>query len=122
MFLTNVSVRSNVATFLFVITATDTEPPVITCPVNISVSADPMSNSTSVSWPQPTYMDNFRFGSVNVTHENGSVFFLGTEVVVYTAFDTSGNNGSCSFSVTVEGEDSSRIDIAAVDFTKLFLT
>ncbi|XP_071804899.1 uncharacterized protein [Asterias amurensis] len=91
--------------FTIIVYPTDTEPPMITCPVNISVSADPMSNSTSVSWPQPTYMDNFRFGSLNVTHENGSVFFLGTEVVVYTAFDTSGNNGSCSFSVTVEDNE-----------------
>lgn len=90
---------------------TDTAAPVIACPNDSFVSADPMANSTSVTWPPPVYMDNFRLGGLNVTHENGSIFFLGSTMVVYTAFDTSGNNGSCDFSVTVLGEDWSGIDI-----------
>lgn len=31
----------------------------------------------------------------------GSTFVLGTTLVVYTAIDTSGNAGNCSFTVTV---------------------
>ena len=87
------------------IAATDTNPPMISCPSDVMVPADNDTNSTIVTWLPPPYMDNFRVVSVNVSKANGSLFYIGSEVVVYTVYDVVGNNDSCSFSVTVLGKN-----------------
>ncbi|XP_022088734.1 LOW QUALITY PROTEIN: uncharacterized protein LOC110978223 [Acanthaster planci] len=87
--------------FVIQINSTDTEPPMIQCPDDIVLPADNGSDSTVVTWPPPPYMDNNRVILVNVTRENGSLFYLGTEVVTYTVYDVLFNNDTCSFNVTI---------------------
>ncbi|XP_038072761.1 uncharacterized protein LOC119741140 isoform X2 [Patiria miniata] len=87
--------------FIVRVNSTDTEPPMIICPSDVTVPADNGTNSTVVTWPPPPYMDNNRVVSVSVSKENGSLFYIGTEVVEYVAYDVVGNNDTCSFKVTV---------------------
>ncbi len=47
----------------FTITVNDTQPPVITCPANITVSNDPALCSAVVNYPLPTVTDNCGGGS-----------------------------------------------------------
>ncbi|XP_038051960.1 uncharacterized protein LOC119724809 isoform X2 [Patiria miniata] len=88
-------------TFVVQINSTDTQPPMIYCPADISLPADNGSDSTAVTWLPPPYMDNNRVVSVNVTRQNGSLFYIGSEIVVYTAYDVLSNSDSCNFTVTV---------------------
>jgi hypothetical protein len=87
--------------FVIQVNSTDTNPPMISCPSDVMAPADNDTNSTIVTWLPPPYMDNFRVVSVNVSKANGSLFYIGSELVVYTVYDVVGNNDSCSFSVTV---------------------
>ncbi|RMG81448.1 MAG: HYR domain-containing protein [Bacteroidetes bacterium] len=79
----------------------DPIPPTLTnCPDDIVVSTG--SGSADVSWQAPTASDNC--GSPNLTsnYEPGTNFELGTYEVVYTASDESGNEVTCSFTITVQ--------------------
>ena len=80
------------------------EAPMIVCPDDIRVPADDRLATRNVSWPSPTAMDNFRVVALNATYANGSQFMIGSETVVYTAFDPQGNTGICNFTVTVFGK------------------
>lgn len=92
----------NTSTCSFTVTVVDTQPPVITCPANISVGTGSNQCSAVVSYPAPTVSDNCP-GPITVacTPTSGSVFPKGTTTVSCTATDSSGNTSSCSFTVTV---------------------
>jgi hypothetical protein len=83
------------------VTAVDTTPPSITCPANVVATAPLGQNSTSVTYPPPTAMDNCSLSGVACSPPSGSSFPLGITTVACTATDASNNAANCSFTVTV---------------------
>jgi hypothetical protein len=88
------------ATCTFNVTVRDTQPPVITCPANISVFNDPGVCGAKVSFT-PTATDNCSKVTITSAPASGSFFPIGTTTVTSTATDSSGNKTSCSFTVKV---------------------
>ena len=88
----------------FTVTVNDTQPPLITCPANVTAVAGntcPPPTSAVVTFPTPTASDNCPGVTVACNPPSGSAFPVGTRTVTCTATDTSGNTASCSFAVAV---------------------
>lgn len=84
----------------FTVTVNDTQNPTVTCPANKSLSAD--ANCTASTTYTAVAADNCPgVGSPSCSPPSGSSFPLGTTTVTCTATDASGNQGNCSFTVTV---------------------
>ena len=92
----------------------DTEiPRVRGCPDDVIVSNIPTSNQGSLNWLPPTITDNAGLASVDFTcsglqwpecdQAGVGTFPLGDTLIAYDARDTSGNQATCSFTVTVIG-------------------
>ncbi|XP_050037008.1 sushi, von Willebrand factor type A, EGF and pentraxin domain-containing protein 1-like [Dermacentor andersoni] len=82
----------------------DNQKPRITCPRDIKVAADPGKNSTSVSWPEPTYSDNDKSKRPLLTpphHSGARRFSIGTHKITYTVTDGVGLNDTCTLVITV---------------------
>ncbi|MFN8165959.1 MAG: HYR domain-containing protein [Bacteroidia bacterium] len=92
------------STCSFNVTVTDSENPVISCPANMSVSADAGQCGAVVNF-SVTATDNCSANVVS-TPASGSFFAVGTTTVTSTATDAAGNTSTCSFDVTVtDGEN-----------------
>ena len=77
-----------------------TPPQIAGCPTDISVSTT--GNSMPVSWTPPGTTDNCPTPpTMTSSHQPGAVFPIGTSTVTYVATDAAGNQGTCSFLVTV---------------------
>jgi large repetitive protein len=98
--ITATDASGNSDTCQFTVTVEDNEAPVALCPANITVDNDPGECGADVSFVLPAPTDNCGATSTP-SIASGSFFEVGTEVVVVTATDASGNSGSCSFTVTV---------------------
>ena len=86
----------------FTVTVNDTQAPTITCPPNSSaVLPTPGATCTTVTYCPPTVTDNCPGVTFACVPPSGSCLPPGTTTVTCTATDTSGNNASCSFTVTV---------------------
>ena len=84
----------------FTVTIADNEPPSITCPTNITVSADTNScSATNVNLGAPVTSDNCAVAGV--TSNAPASYPLGTNTVTWTVTDTSGNTNSCQQLVIV---------------------
>ena len=84
----------------FTVTVTDNQNPVVTCPANKSLTAG--ANCTASTSYTATATDNCPgVGAPACAPPSGTSFPLGTTTVTCTATDASGNQGSCSFTVTV---------------------
>ncbi|MBI3651277.1 MAG: HYR domain-containing protein [Acidobacteria bacterium] len=80
----------------------DNQPPTITCPANLTKATDANLCSAVVSYAAPTVADNCPgLGAALCTPASGSAFPKGTTTVNCTVSDTSKNQASCSFTVTV---------------------
>ncbi|XP_030846640.1 E-selectin [Strongylocentrotus purpuratus] len=85
----------------------DTTAPVFTgCPPSQTVYAPALSSSATISWSAPTVSDNSG-ESITPRLDRGSTAPgtsrpEGTHTVAYVAVDSSGNEASCRFSITVE--------------------
>lgn len=94
------------ATCSFTVTVIDLQTPTITCPssftsCSVSIpSIAPISVIDNCALPAVSYT---LLGATNATGVNNAsgIYNLGTTIVTYKATDASGNNSSCSFSVTV---------------------
>ena len=92
----------NTNTCTFVVTVRDTQPPVITCPGNVTVNADPgqcYASLTNVVIGNPVASD--QCGGVTVTSNAPALFPVGTNTVTWTATDASGNTNTCAQLVIV---------------------
>jgi hypothetical protein len=79
----------------------DVTPPMITCPANVTATAN-AAIGTTVTWSGLTTTDNCGpVPSVNGSKNSGDQFPVGVTTVTYTAGDLSGNTAVCSFTVTV---------------------
>ena len=94
----------------FLVTVTDDENPVISCPGTVFAGCDPVVNYTL-----PTVSDNCPGAVANLTSgagtASGSTFPNGTTTVTYDGVDAAGNTASCSFDVIV--------DVASTDPTSI---
>ncbi len=93
----------NIATCSFTVTVIDVTAPVISgCPSNFTVNAGAACTAVA-SWVAPTVNDNCSGASIAQTagSVSGSAFPIGTTTITYTATDGSGNQSTCSFTVTV---------------------
>jgi hypothetical protein len=92
----------NMASCTFTVTVNDTQPPVITCPANITQVTDPGKCTAVVNYALPVVSDNCPgFGTPVCNPPSGSTFLKGITTVTATATDASGNTTSCTFTVTV---------------------
>jgi len=99
------------------ITVEDHEAPVILCPANITRGTDAPSCSATVDPGQATATDNC--GSTTVTSSRSdsqpinAPYPKGTTTITWTATDASGNQASCTQTVTVVDDDAPVITFAA---------
>ncbi len=86
----------------FTITVRDAQPPVITCPADITVTATSAAGAV-VNYVAPVGTDNCPGTTTTriAGLASGSVFPQGTTTVTYRATDAAGNITNCSFNVTV---------------------
>ena len=92
----------NTATAIQEVTVVDNTLPTITCPGNLTL--EPTCPAGAVAtWTAPVGTDNCPNATTAQTGGPlpGSVFPIGTTSVAYTVTDASGNQASCSFTVTV---------------------
>ena len=84
------------------VTVIDQIAPTVVCPANITANVDPqLGCGNLVTWTEPTGVDNCGTPTLASSEVNGGFFAVGTTLVSYTATDASGNQGSCTFTVTV---------------------
>eukprot|EP00057_Strongylocentrotus_purpuratus_P020340 XP_011674814.1 PREDICTED: hyalin-like [Strongylocentrotus purpuratus] len=99
--------NENRATCMFEIVVIDNEEPAILgCPSSQSVSMELGQNFATVSWTEPTVIDNADASlNINLTFDgegtNPGNFTLGITSLSYTAIDTAGNRATCMFEIVV---------------------
>ena len=90
------------------VTVTDDEAPVITCPSDVTFTADAgVCNSTTVVLGTPVTTDNCSVASV--TNDGLAVYPLGNTTVTWTVVDGSGNTSTCTQIVTVTDDEAPTI-------------
>ncbi len=75
--------------------------PVITCPENIIVDAEPGKCGAIVNYQEPTAIGDLKV-ELTAGLGSGSFFPVGTTTEVYSATDGAGNSMSCKFNVIVK--------------------
>ncbi len=87
------------------VTVVDNQPPVLTCPPNVTASNDPGFCSGTVNLQQATFSDNCPPLSLSITRNPpGNVFQVGTTTVTFTAVAGYGNTSvttTCQTIVTI---------------------
>ncbi|XP_071797495.1 uncharacterized protein [Asterias amurensis] len=101
---TDTSGNQGFCNFTVTVDEIDIKPPVISnCPENTTHYIYAPVNKLSVSWEEPTALDDSGSSTtMRKTHRSGSKFRLGSTVVTYQFTDTSGNAAACHFVITVE--------------------
>jgi len=92
----------NTASAIQQVTVVDNTPPAIICPASITL--EPTCPSGAIAtWSAPVGTDNCPGAMTAQTAGpgSGSLFPIGTTSVAYSVTDASGNQASCSFTVTV---------------------
>jgi subtilisin-like proprotein convertase family protein len=86
----------------FTVTVSDTEPPSITCPANVTQANDANQCSAVVNYGSPAVADNCAgVGTPVCSPASGSTFAVGSTTVTCSVADAVGNTAGCSFTVTV---------------------
>ncbi|NRA75536.1 MAG: HYR domain-containing protein [Planctomycetes bacterium] len=100
---TAIDLAGNSSSSSFTITIEDTEAPALAgLPSDMILANDAGSCSAVHLWDLPTASDNCAGVSLTGDHASGESFALGMTTVTYTATDSSGNEISASFTITVE--------------------
>ncbi len=86
----------------FSVSAVDLDPPIISgCPDSQTYPVDIGTPFRSVTWIEPTAVDNSGGQpSVVQSHQPGQLFDVGVTQVTYTFTDVAGNQAQCAFTVT----------------------
>ncbi|MCI0596224.1 MAG: HYR domain-containing protein [candidate division Zixibacteria bacterium] len=85
----------------FTVTVNDTEPPIASCPADITVNATGGGNCTAVVNYTANVSDNCAGAAISCTPPSGSTFPAGTTIVTCIATDAAGNKDTCQFNVNV---------------------
>jgi hypothetical protein len=105
--------NGNVSTCTATVTVEDMFAPIVTCPSNVLVSADPgVCTASFVAYGLATATDNCP-GSVIISNNAPAVFPLGVTNVIWSAIDGFGNVGTCVQTVTVIDSENPIITCAA---------
>ena len=81
----------------------DVEDPTITCPGNKTLETTP-DQPTAVAVYNPNVSDNSgQYLNVSCSIESGSEFDIGQTDVICAAYDPSGNQAMCYFTIEVKG-------------------
>ena len=102
----------NVSVCSFNITVTENNPPAIVCPGNIVLNTDPGDCFAVVNYPVPVGTDDCA-GAATVLISglgSGANFPIGITTQEYSVTDASGNEATCSFTVTVTDVEAPVID------------
>ena len=94
----------------------DTTPPVVTsCPNDITESVPFLSTGTTVTWTEPTAIDNSGAFDTSQTRTSGSFFAVGESEVLYVFRDAAENEARCSFTVRIiqQGENTFKFSLPA---------
>ncbi|WP_242135710.1 HYR domain-containing protein, partial [Aestuariivivens marinum] len=106
---TAMDATGNTSTCSFDITVTDDEDPVITCPGDITQTADAGVCQAVVTVPLATVTDNCGATITNDYNGGGAdasdTYPLGTTTVTFTATDAAGNSVTCSIDITVTDDE-----------------
>ncbi|PTX43743.1 putative secreted protein (Por secretion system target) [Christiangramia gaetbulicola] len=81
--------------------AFDITDPVINCPADITVQAEPGDNSAIVNYNDATATDLCGVTVTKSGQDSGSQFMVGEHEVKFTATDTFGNTSICTLKITV---------------------
>ncbi|MDT8309540.1 MAG: HYR domain-containing protein [Bacteroidales bacterium] len=96
------------------IVSTDVTPPTITCPNDITITADAGTcEATGISLGTPVTSDNCSVASV--INDGSEPYSMGTTTITWTVADVAGNTANCTQNITVVPFDT--IDIEVVDFS-----
>lgn len=108
---TDASGKSTTCSFTVTIeeeVCTDTSAPALTCPDNITQAQNTAGDGelTIVTWTAPTPTDDCDpTPTLTSSHQSGDAFPVGTTLVTYTAEDASGQSTNCTFTVTIEEDN-----------------
>jgi len=115
---TAIDLHGNQITSSFMVTVTDDEVPVISnLSTDLVIEAEAGLCSAVVLWDAPSAADNCAIAELLSSHNSGDVFQLGSEEVLYTAIDSSGNETVASFVVTVIDTQNPQIVDLPADIT-----
>jgi len=121
---TAVDGSGNSASCSFTVTVNDNENPIISCPADVTVNSVDENCSVEVNEIAPiSISDNCESTTVSYTligattatgvdDASGNIFNVGVTTIEYTVIDGSGNTASCSFNVTVIGNDNENPSIS----------
>jgi hypothetical protein len=98
-------IGGNQSSCTFTVTVTDTESPVITCPANVVLTADPGTCTRSNVTFVVTATDNCTVTNLVSSPTSGSTFPIGVTTVTSTATDSRGNSSQCTFTVTINDNE-----------------
>ena len=97
----------------FDVTVTDNENPTISCPSDISQTADAGLCTAVVNYTAPIGSDNCGVASVVCSPASGSAFPVGTTTVTCTVTDDNGNTAQCTFDITVTDDENPMISCSS---------
>jgi len=102
-------IYGNTSTCNFTVTITDNEAPSITCPTDITRTADPSVCNADIFIANPVTGDNCSVDSyVNDytgTTNASANYIVGTTTVTYSIEDIHGNTNTCAFTVTITDDE-----------------
>jgi hypothetical protein len=110
-------IHGNVSTCSMTVTVTDDEDPAITCPADITQTADAGVCEAAVTVDPAITSDNCTVASIvndyNGTSDASDVYPVGTTTVLWTVTDLAGNSSTCSMTVTVTDDEDPAITCPA---------
>ena len=96
-------VDGNTTNCICIVYVVNTEPPIIqNCSNQVVECTANTPTGGAVNFQEPTAYGNCPNLTISCIPTNGSVLPLGTNLIVYTASDCSGNTNSCAFDVIVQ--------------------
>ncbi|MBX7052849.1 MAG: HYR domain-containing protein [Flavobacteriales bacterium] len=102
-------IHGNTANCSMLITVTDNEQPVITCPADINQTADAGVCEALVNVPALANSDNCGIASIvndyNNTDNASGTYPVGTTVVNWTVTDIHGNVSTCAMNITITDDE-----------------
>jgi gliding motility-associated-like protein len=110
--MTVTDINNNTQTCTFIVEVVDVTPPAVECLPNITVANDLGECGAIVSYMLPTATDNCAVATVELTEglASGQQFPVGETQMEITVTDTSGNQTTCLFTVTVNDTEAPVIE------------